>query len=66
MDHTDVVRQGHIYLDAVQPWPIPDASVDVVYADNVIEHITLADTAPLLRHTYAAMKTRRGHPSGHP
>lgn len=54
--NTDVVRQGHIYLDGLQPWPIPDDSVDFVYADNVIEHITLPDTPAFLRHAFAAMK----------
>ncbi len=54
--NTDVVRQGHIYLDALQPWPIPEVSVDFVYADNVIEHITLPDTPAFLHHTFVAMK----------
>lgn len=55
--NTDVVRHGHIYLDATKPWPVPDGSVDVVYADNVIEHIPLAATGPFFRHTFAAMKS---------
>lgn len=54
--NTDVVRQGHIYLDATLPWSIPDDSVDFVYADNVIEHIPLAATPAFFRNTFAAMK----------
>ncbi|MHA3704933.1 class I SAM-dependent methyltransferase [Jatrophihabitans sp. YIM 134969] len=54
--NTDVVRQGHIYLDGLQRWPIPEASVDFVYADNVIEHIPLPDTPAFLRNAFTAMK----------
>ncbi len=54
--NTDVVRQGRIYLDATLPWPVEPETVDLVYADNVIEHITLAQTQPFLRHAFRAMR----------
>jgi SAM-dependent methyltransferase len=29
------------YLDATEPWPFEDGALDVVYADNMIEHVPL-------------------------
>lgn len=52
----DVVWRVPVYLDATQPWPVPDGSVDVVYADNVIEHITLDMGRDVFTHTFAALK----------
>lgn len=54
--NTDVAWQGRIYLDATLPWPIPDGSVDLVYADNVIEHFTLDDGRKVITHAFAALK----------
>jgi predicted SAM-dependent methyltransferase len=53
--NTDVVWQGKVYLDATRPWPIPAGSVHFVYADNVIEHVTLAQGREVFRHTYDAL-----------
>ena len=52
----DVVWRGDSYLDATAPWPVPDGSVDVIYADNVIEHITLEGGRLVFRHAFAALK----------
>jgi predicted SAM-dependent methyltransferase len=54
--NTDVAWQGRIYLDATQRWPVPDGSVDLVYADNVIEHFTLEDGRKVFVHAFAALK----------
>lgn len=54
--NTDVVWQGHVYLDATQPWPVPPASVDLVYADNVIEHVTKAQGREVFRHAFSALR----------
>lgn len=52
----DVVWRVPLYLDATRAWPVPDNSVDYVYADNVIEHIPLPMGRQLFAHTYRAMK----------
>src|SRR3954452_16614581 len=38
---TNVNAVTRHYLDATRRWPLEDGSVSCVYADNVIEHITL-------------------------
>lgn len=54
--NSDVVWKAHSYLDATKQWPIPEKSVDFVYADNVIEHITLEHGRELFRHAFTALK----------
>jgi predicted SAM-dependent methyltransferase len=54
--NTDVVWQAPAYLDLMEPWPVPEGSVDLVYADNVIEHFTLEDGRRVFRHVYEALK----------
>jgi predicted SAM-dependent methyltransferase len=53
--NTDVVWQGRIYLDATKTWPIPAGSVEFVYADNVIEHVTLSQGRDVFKYTYEAL-----------
>jgi predicted SAM-dependent methyltransferase len=38
---TDIDWRTPNYLDVTTEWPVPDASVSHIYADNVIEHISL-------------------------
>jgi predicted SAM-dependent methyltransferase len=38
---TDVHWRSQTYLDATRKWPVADNSVDYIYADNVVEHLTL-------------------------
>lgn len=45
---TDVHWRGHSYLDATGTWPVADESVKLIYADNVIEHLTLQQNRSLL------------------
>ena len=53
--NTDVVWQGGNYLDATAIWPVPADSVHYIYADNVIEHVTLAQGRELFNHAFAAL-----------
>ena len=39
---TDLSWRCPNYLDLTHPWPIADGSVEGIYADNVIEHLTLS------------------------
>jgi hypothetical protein len=38
---TNVNAVARLYLDATVRWPLEDDSVEYIYADNVIEHITI-------------------------
>lgn len=42
-------------MDATEPWPLPQESVQYVFADNVIEHLPLDSGRKLLRHARRAM-----------
>lgn len=53
--NTDVVWRRRCYLDATRRWPVPEGSVDFVYADNVIEHFTLPAGRQVLATTYRAL-----------
>jgi predicted SAM-dependent methyltransferase len=52
---TDVGWRSRYWLDATAPWPFPAGSVSHVYADNMIEHVTLAGARDAFRHAYEAM-----------
>jgi predicted SAM-dependent methyltransferase len=54
--NTDIVWQADAYLDITRPWPVPDGSIDFIYADNVIEHVTLDLGRAVFRHAYAALR----------
>jgi predicted SAM-dependent methyltransferase len=53
--NTDVTWNAQAYLDATQPWPVPPGSVSLVFADNMIEHISLALGREFLGHAYEAL-----------
>ena len=53
--NTDIARGAEYYLDATQPWPVPDGSVAYVYGDNFIEHLTLPEARAFLAHARRAM-----------
>lgn len=38
---TNVNARARNYLDATGPWPFEDGALEVVYADNMIEHVPL-------------------------
>lgn len=53
---TDVHWRGDCYLDATRTWPIKSNSVELVYADNVIEHLTFAQNQVVLRECLRVLK----------
>lgn len=53
---TNVNAVARNYLDATVRWPLEDASVSHVYADNVIEHITLDQGRVLLAEAYRCLQ----------
>lgn len=54
--NTDIVWQVPAYLDATRRWPVPDGSIDLIFGDDVIEHVTLVQARELFRHALAALK----------
>lgn len=53
---TNVSAVTRNYLDATVPWPLEDSSVSHVYADNVIEHITLDQGRAMLAEAYRCLR----------
>jgi predicted SAM-dependent methyltransferase len=45
-----------VYLDAREPFPLPDASFDVVYSEHMLEHLTYADGLQCLRECYRVLR----------
>lgn len=45
-----------VHLDLTGPFPIPDASVDLVFSEHVIEHLPLAGGLNLLREAFRVLK----------
>jgi predicted SAM-dependent methyltransferase len=53
--NTDISWRCAAHLDAIRPWPVAPGSVDLVFADNVIEHLTLEQGRSLLREAFTAL-----------
>lgn len=52
----DSVRWDTVYLDATQPFPIPDASFDCVTSEHMIEHIPYQEGMAMLRECHRILK----------
>lgn len=44
------------YLDCTAPWPIPNGSVEYVFSDNVVEHLSLAAGRAMFEQAFLAMR----------
>jgi hypothetical protein len=53
---TNVSAVTPLYLDATRRWPLEDDSVRFVFADNVIEHITLDAARTLLGEAHRCLQ----------
>jgi Methyltransferase domain len=53
---TNVSARTRYYLDATTTWPLESSSVSHVYADNVIEHITLDAARRMLAESYRCLQ----------
>lgn len=53
---TNASWRTRYYLDATQPWPVEPGSVDLIFADNMIEHVPLALAREVLQHAHAALR----------
>lgn len=53
---TNASWRARYYLDATHPWPVEPGTVDLVFADNMIEHVTLSAGRDVLHHAHAALR----------
>jgi predicted SAM-dependent methyltransferase len=54
--NTDIEpRPGQAFLDATKPFPIPDNSLNYVYAEQVIEHLSFKGGMVMLRESYRTL-----------
>ncbi|HEX6372717.1 MAG TPA: methyltransferase domain-containing protein [Longimicrobium sp.] len=52
-----VFRRGHVeFLDATQPFPLPDAAFDYVYSEHQIEHIPLEAGEHMLAECFRVLR----------
>lgn len=52
---TDVGATTRLYLDATSRWPIEDGALVRIYADNVIEHVSLEGARRLLAEAHRCL-----------
>ena len=52
----DVTPRADIFMDITKPLPLPDATVDVVYSEEVIEHISRQAGREMLRECFRVLK----------
>ncbi len=45
-----------LFLDATQPWPVDPGSVELIFADNMVEHLTLDQARAFLRQAHTALR----------
>lgn len=45
-----------IYMDATKPFPFPDNSVDYIFAEHMIEHVTYTDGQKMLKECHRVLK----------
>jgi predicted SAM-dependent methyltransferase len=53
---TDIVWWARHYLDVTKDWPVPSGTVDAIYGDNMIEHLTVPDARVALRRMRDALR----------
>jgi predicted SAM-dependent methyltransferase len=54
--NTDIEPTGdEVYLDATKPFPFPDGSIQYIFGEHVIEHVTYADGLRMLRECHRVL-----------
>ena len=58
--NTDLHGYGHgdelVYVDVRKPFPLPDASFDLVYSEHMLEHLTYAEGQHCLRECFRVLR----------
>ena len=52
----DVVPRADVHMNVTRPLPLPDCCVDVVYSEEVIEHISLEQGEAMIRECFRVLK----------
>jgi predicted SAM-dependent methyltransferase len=56
-DIHDFRRQGEVvYLNATEPFPLPDSSFDLIFSEHMIEHLGYADGRRCLRECHRVLR----------
>ena len=56
-DVSSTLRKGSpMFMDAGEPFPIPDASFDYVYSEHLFEHLTYQQASNMLRECFRILK----------
>ena len=50
------IKKGSIHLNAIQSYPLPDASVDYIFSEHMIEHLTFPQGQRMLTECFRVMK----------
>ena len=54
----DRCAEGAVYMDAGEPFPIPDASIDYVFSEHLFEHLTFPQAENMLKECHRVLKPR--------
>ena len=52
----DICKRGVLYLDAGNPFPFPDESVDYIYSEHLFEHLNYAQAVNMLKECHRVLK----------
>lgn len=52
----DVVPRSDVHMDVTRPLPLPDNSVDVIFSEEVIEHVSLSHGYNMLKECHRVLK----------
>jgi predicted SAM-dependent methyltransferase len=52
----DVTARADVFMNVTKPLPLPDATVDVVYSEEVVEHISRAAGRQMLAECFRVLK----------
>jgi SAM-dependent methyltransferase len=55
-DLHDYGRRELVYLDVRRPFPLPDATFELVFSEHMLEHLTFADGQSCLRESFRVLK----------
>jgi SAM-dependent methyltransferase len=51
------LKKGSIHLNAIKPYPLPDASFDYVFSEHMIEHVTFQAAQVMLSQCFRVLKS---------
>ena len=52
----DIDPRADVYLDITKPFPLPTSSIDSIFCEEVIEHVSIEDGSRLLKECWRVLK----------